>query len=230
MSGQKTASHDSQANLAGARGSLPPHLLYRDFLPPHLAADLLEWANQNEARFRASTVSQGLERVDASIRVSRSIGAFGEVKEELRNRLLSMAPELIASLRVNPLRIEGAELEFVAHNDGAFYSRHIDTAIGARGLDENFRFISAVYYVHRQPKAFSGGALRLHRFGAQDAESFADIAPEHNLLVVFPSWALHEVTPVSCPSRAFADSRFAVNIWIYSRPRGAGAPERPIEC
>jgi Rps23 Pro-64 3,4-dihydroxylase Tpa1-like proline 4-hydroxylase len=228
LSGRKTGRHLG-ATAAGARAPWPPHLLYRDFLPPHLAAELLAWAIRNEARFRASTVSQGFERVDARIRVSRSIGSFGEVKEELRTRLLAMAPGLIASLRVNPLEIEGAELEFVAHNDGAFYSRHIDTAIGERGLDENLRFISAAYYVHRQPKAFSGGMLRLHQFGAQDAEGSTDITPEHNLLVVFPSWALHEVTPVGCPSRAFADSRFAVNIWIYSRPRGAGAPARSVE-
>ena len=51
------------------------------------------------------------------------------------------------------------ELELVAHNDGAFYARHIDTATGE---DSNqVRVLSGVYYFHAKPKAFTGGALRL---------------------------------------------------------------------
>ena len=59
--------------------------------------------------------------------------------------------------------------------------------------------VSGVYHFHREPKALSGGGLRLHRFGATLK-------------------APHEVRPVACPSMAFADSRFSVNCWIY-RPR-----------
>jgi SM-20-related protein len=33
-------------------------------------------------------------------------------------------------------------------------------------------------------------------------------------LLVFPSSARHEVETISCPGGAFADSRFAVNIWL----------------
>jgi SM-20-related protein len=34
---------------------------------------------------------------------------------------------------------------------------------------------------------------------------------------VFPSWVLHEVRPVSCPSKRFVDSRFAINCWLWRR-------------
>jgi SM-20-related protein len=197
---------------------MPPYLLFRDFLPAPMAAALLDWAIENKTRFNPTTVGHASgERIDPEIRVSVSVRKFGEVKTELRHRLLAMAPALIRDLRVNALEITGTELELVAHNDGAFYRRHIDTGTGDSAARESLRFISAAYYIHRQPKAFSGGALRLYGFG--DADDFLDIEPEHNLLVVFPSWATHQVTPICCPSREFADSRFAVNIWILSGPR-----------
>jgi Rps23 Pro-64 3,4-dihydroxylase Tpa1-like proline 4-hydroxylase len=39
----------------------------------------------------------------------------------------------------------------------------------------------------------------------------------------FPSWAPHEVMPISCPSKRFTDSRFAINYWVY-RARTPAAP------
>ena len=195
------------------RGPMPPYLLRRDFLPGSVADSLVGWAIENEARFMPSTVRG--ERLDPKIRVSVTIGKFGDTKHELRRRMLAIAPDLIRDLHVNSMEVGETELELVAHNDGAFYRRHIDTYTGADARSKGMRFISAVYYVHRKPKGFSGGALRFYRFGgASIDDDFVEIAPEHNLLVVFPSWAAHEVTEISCPTRAFADSRFAVNIWL----------------
>jgi Rps23 Pro-64 3,4-dihydroxylase Tpa1-like proline 4-hydroxylase len=80
--------------------------------------------------------------------------------------------------------------------------------------------LSGVYYFHRRPKAFAGGELRLHAIG--DPDRFVDIEPVHNALLVFPAWAPHEVRPISCPSGAFVDARFAVNCWFYARREVAG--------
>jgi SM-20-related protein len=52
------------------------------------------------------------------------------------------------------------ELELVAHGDGAFFARHMDT------LNHHHRIISAVYYFQALPKAFCGGVLRLHSLAA----------------------------------------------------------------
>ena len=131
----------------------------------------------------------------------------------LRARALELAPDLIAGLRLTPFEISKVELELVAHGDGAFYARHIDTAMS--GSAEHVRVLSAVYYLHRQPRAFDGGALRLYAIG--DDSRFVDVEPASNTLVAFPSWAPHEVRPVSCPSGRFGDSRFAVNIWLRKR-------------
>jgi Rps23 Pro-64 3,4-dihydroxylase Tpa1-like proline 4-hydroxylase len=123
-------------------------------------------------------------------------------------------PGWIATLRVTPFDIHEIELELAAHNDGAHFQLHSDTYAShqpARGD----RMLSAVYYFHRAPKRFEGGCLRLHRIGAQPGDEGHDIPPEQNSLVVFPSWGPHEVMRVSCPSGEFADSRFAVNCWVY---------------
>jgi SM-20-related protein len=74
--------------------------------------------------------------------------------------------------------------------------------------------LSGVYYFHAEPKAFTGGALRLYAIGGQ-GERYVDIEPTHNSLLMFPSWAPHEVMPVRCPSRRFVDSRFAINCWVH---------------
>jgi Rps23 Pro-64 3,4-dihydroxylase Tpa1-like proline 4-hydroxylase len=125
------------------------------------------------------------------------------------------------------------ELELAAHGDGAHFHAHLDIPNGKHrkplgaepGMD---RILSAVYYFHREPKAFSGGDLRLFRFGAHPAdgpvaeEDRVDIAPLQNSLVAFPSWALHEVRPIQCPSQAFEDYRFAINCW-YCRELKAGS-------
>jgi Rps23 Pro-64 3,4-dihydroxylase Tpa1-like proline 4-hydroxylase len=39
--------------------------------------------------------------------------------------------------------------------------------------------------------------------------------PQQNQIVFFPCSVLHEITPVECPSRAFADSRFTLNGWLH---------------
>jgi Rps23 Pro-64 3,4-dihydroxylase Tpa1-like proline 4-hydroxylase len=44
------------------------------------------------------------------------------------------------------------------------------------------RLLSAVYYFHAEPKAFSGRELRLHSFAGDG--SFVDVPPEQNSLVV----------------------------------------------
>jgi SM-20-related protein len=113
----------------------------------------------------------------------------------------------------------------VAHNDGAFYKRHIDTR-GTSALG-SIRVPSGVYYFHSQPKAYTGGALRLHAIADPQTRRFVDVEPAHDSLVVFPAWAPHEVMPISCPSKRFIDSRFAVNCWVYrnkaNAPKSGGA-------
>jgi len=140
---------------------------------------------------------------------------LGDLEDELRGRAretLSAMFQQFGAARFEPSKFE---LEMVAHGDEAFYGKHRDTNVLTGPKFNNRRIISAVYYFHRVPKAFSGGTLRIYSFvGDQDTGAFIDVEPTNDTLVFFPSWFPHEVLPVVCPSGRFEDSRFAINCWI----------------
>jgi len=204
-----------QEKPAAVRAIMPPHLVLRDFLPEETVAGLLDFALAHEADFAPTKTGRAKEgRIDPEMRVSTETRELGPFKAVLKSRVLALVPDLIDKLGATPLDSPKLELQLVAHNDGAFYKRHIDTQTGSDRY--GIRVLSGVYYFHAEPKAFSGGALRLYAIGGEGKRYF-DIEPTHNSLLVFPSWAPHEVMPIGCPSKRFADSRFAVNCWVYRR-------------
>ncbi len=191
-----------------------PHRIDDSFLTPAEHATLLGWTLDNEARFTAATLSGG--QVDPAVRRASSLRDLGPMEPVFRQRILDAVPDLVRELRVTGFAPSDIELELVAHGDGAHFVFHADTYTGNATSLRGDRMLSAVYYFHEEPKAFSGGQLRMHRFGAQEGDDgFLDVEPLQNRLIVFPSWAPHEVRAVSVPSRAFAASRFAVNCWVY---------------
>ena len=208
----------ADAIFAPRRPALTPYIVRNNFLTPDIVSGLLDYARSNEPRFRAAGVGQGVHAtVDSAVRVSSSLRDLGAFKSTIKSRLSPLAAEFTEQLRLQPFEFKGLELELVAHGDGAFYERHIDTTISALSSDaKSIRVLSSVYYFYVQPKPFEGGALRLHQImPTSETASFKDVEPVHNSLVVFPSWMPHEVTLVRCPSGRFMDSRFAINCWFH---------------
>lgn len=195
---------------------LLPHLRIPGFLDANEHTALFDWTLANEERFRPAQVAGGL--IEPKARTALSLRDLGPMATVFADRLRDAAPAWTAALRATPFETTEVELELAAHNDGAHFTLHSDTYSSAEP-SRGDRMLSAVYYFHRQPRAFEGGSLRLHRLGASPGDPGLDLAPDDNCLVVFPSWGPHEVMRVSCPSRAFADSRFAVNGWIYRARR-----------
>ncbi|MFL6862127.1 MAG: 2OG-Fe(II) oxygenase [Allosphingosinicella sp.] len=208
-----------------ALGPLPPHRLFEGFLPAAGHRRLLDWTLASEALFRPSRLVGGV--VDPARRVSSNLRDLGEMRPMIEAAVTARLADLSAAAGVAPFALEAIELELAHHGDGAHFAPHLDIAYGPsrgliggeRGLDQD-RLVSAVYYFHAEPKGYTGGALRLHRFGSRasgEAGSFADVAPRQNALLAFPSIALHEVRPVAIPSGRFEDGRFALNIWLCRR-------------
>jgi len=112
------------------------------------------------------------------------------------------------------------EAQITASNDGDFFGAHCDDAqelIASRRL-------TFVYFFHGEPRQFEGGELRLHDSrgsephtgtGSYQTGSYQTIVPQQNQIVFFPCSMLHEITPVECSSRAFADSRLTLNGWLH---------------
>ena len=198
---------------------MPPYVVLRDFLDEATVAGLLEYALSRQADFAPTRLDS--MTVNPAVRVSTGLRELGGYRDILKTKILGLVPRLISQLQVTPFEKPKLETELVAHGDGAFYKRHIDTQTAHYEHVNQIRVLSGVYYFHAEPKAFTGGALRLYAFGGKSSQDFVNIEPVHNNLLVFPSWAPHEVMPVSCPSKKFVDSRFAINCWVRRRKHDA---------
>lgn len=199
---------------------MPTFHRYADFLDPAQVAAMLEWTIAQKAVFSPSKVLDSV--YDPDRRVSVRIRELGPIKPCFEKKILEFAPNFFRDTGTAPFEVEYLELEIAAHGDGAHFATHTDipigpdrTPLGGDSSGTQDRLLSAVYYFHREPKGFSGGQLRLHRFGSnEEPGDYVDIEPERNSLVVFPSWTTHEVRTVQCPSGRFEDYRFAVNCWL----------------
>ncbi len=199
-----------------------PLRVVEGWLGADIADRLLERAIGLTAAFTDGRIGVDSGRVDVSIRQVQRFDAFDSLVGEDRElaglvtaRLKGLLDDSLKSFGMPPIALARLELELVAYGHGGFYLRHIDTLAGderdAADPARGDRVLSAVCYLHRRPRRFTGGDLRLH---AIVGDAFVDVEPVHDRLVLFPSWLPHEVRAVSCPDSDFADSRFALIGWF----------------
>lgn len=203
-----------------------------DFLSEGEHRRLLEWVLSHSEAFEVAAVTTGKSGDQGKIKKNKRIALtncdLGEMEGVMEARLHHALGQIVELTGYHGPTPSSLELEIAAHGDGAYFRPHLDIPVGQDRLplgawEGEDRALSAVLYFHREPKRFSGGELRLYRFGSTldcdgaEPGSYVDLEPLNNTLVAFPSWALHEVRPVSCPSGDFMDYRFALNCW-YCRP------------
>ena len=193
-------------------GRFLPHRILPDWLGETQAARLLAYGLAAEVRFTPTRLDDhGAGRLDAVVRRSSVLKDLGAFAGPLRRKALALQDGLETAFDMQHTAPNSTQIEMVAHGDGAFYRLHTDTYTGDEYTPGGRRRLTMVYYLHRKPCRFTGGRLRLFdRGGGQSIE----IEPTHDSLLVFPSSARHEVETISCPGGAFADGRFAVNIWL----------------
>jgi SM-20-related protein len=193
-------------------------LFLEEFFAPAEVEALWDYAMQRELEFVASEVLGGDQegRHDEHFRRSSVLydvaGAYPLVSE----RVMQCLPYVVDRLELVPFDVREIELQITASNDGEWFKAHRDSGHGTVATRE----LTFVYYCHREPRGFSGGELRV--FGMlEDGDDPAardraqTIMPQQNSVAFFPSNVLHEVMPVSCPSRRFADSRLTYNGWLH---------------
>jgi len=201
------------------RGLMPPYVVLQDFLDGNTVAGLLEYATSHQLDFVPSSIEA--KGIDSSYRVSMVLPDLGRYGSLFDAKILDLVPDLVARMRATPVREPKIETELAVHGDGAFYKRHVDTKTGHYPDAARIRILSCVYYFYAEPRAFTGGALRLHSIGGKKGDRFVDIEPLRNSLLAFLAWAPHEVLPVACPSKKFIDSRFAINCWVHGKKPGS---------
>lgn len=193
-------------------GRFSPHRLLPGWLGEVQAARLLAYGLAAEARFVPTKLNdQGAGRFDAVVRQSCVLKDLGPFAGPLRRKALALQAGLETDFDMPHAPAHSPQMEMVSHGDGAFYRPHTDTYAGDEYAPAGRRRLTMVYYLHRKPRAFTGGRLRLFDLGGDQS---VEIEPAHDSLLVFPSSATHEVETVYCPGGAFADGRFAVNIWL----------------
>ena len=203
-------------NMADIFNKIPKYGRVHNWLGSETIERLLQLARTSEYLFEDTVVThrEG-QRIDSTRRVSRKLLIADDLKKELRAKLADLLPLMFDGLGNKPFIPSKIEVELVAHGDGAFFARHTDT-VTHLDHEGRRRVISAVYYFCAQPKAFSGGILRIHSLAASGEQgTFVDITPDCDTLVYFPSFFPHEVLPVKCASKHFMDSRFAINFWVH---------------
>jgi Rps23 Pro-64 3,4-dihydroxylase Tpa1-like proline 4-hydroxylase len=202
---------ESTALPADSRVELSDCVQLDSFLSPKQQQRLLDYVLQHESDFVPTQTSTG----ELNYRQSVVLYSFPEFAELLNQRIQTALPDILAKLNLPHFSITQIESQLTAHNDNNFYKIHNDNG----SSDTATRELTYVYYFYREPKAFSGGELLIYDSKIENnyyvqAESYRTVEPRNNSIVFFRSRLMHEVLPIHCPSRNFADSRFTINGWI----------------
>ncbi|HEV2398850.1 MAG TPA: 2OG-Fe(II) oxygenase [Candidatus Sulfotelmatobacter sp.] len=193
-------------------------VVLEEFLAPQELAELTGFTLDHEADFQASEVispTADKGTVNYDFRRSRVLMDLGRYEQLVLDRVKSVLPQVLKQLDMQEFNISAIEAQITASNDGDFFHFHSDN-----GNDPvASRHLTFVYFFHREPRRFEGGELRIHdaRLEADEYVSegnYQSIVPQQNQIVFFPCELMHEITPITCPSQLFADSRFTLNGWL----------------
>ncbi len=193
-----------------------PYIRIPDFMPSATHKQILNYALSREDDYTRSTVRTAKDeenKHDARVRDSLVLRDPQGLPEAFEHDLRALVPDALQALNMDLPEDFELELQLTAHNDGAFYKMHRDNSTPASSV----RQLTFVYYFHHEPKAYSGGEIRLFdtlRDSDAAAVTFVSIEPDNNSLLLFPSGIPHEVREVSCPSEKFKGSRFTLNGWV----------------
>jgi Rps23 Pro-64 3,4-dihydroxylase Tpa1-like proline 4-hydroxylase len=158
--------------------------------------------------------------VDFDARAAHAAGAGPNLRALLLPRVFAAfaAKNVLDRLELGPISQKNVQVQLVGYAAGGKYVPHRDTDFSDSPLSR--RRLTLVWYIHDEPKAFTGGDLLLYDDAAVDganvANWFTRIVPVRNMAVLFPSNRLHEVTPVLSTPDDILAGRLAVNVWFVA--------------
>jgi Rps23 Pro-64 3,4-dihydroxylase Tpa1-like proline 4-hydroxylase len=187
------------------------YALMNNFFTEAEHQELLEYVAAKQSEFVPTTTSTKA----TNYRLSMVLHKFPRFRELMLEKVRAILPDVLAKLNIPAFPIADIESQLTAHNDGNFYKIHNDSG----SPDTATRFFTYVYYFYQEPKAFTGGELKIYDSKIQgnyyvQSDTFKLIEPINNSVVFFLSRYMHEVLPVSCPSKQFMDGRFTINGWV----------------
>lgn len=188
-----------------------PFVQMQNFLADDLHRQVLAIAIGHEGDFRQSSVVT----TEKDYRRSRVLFDVPEFRLNFERELAAVLPWICKRLGFTSCTNATLETQLTAHNNGDYFKMHNDNG----SPETAARVLSYVYYFNREPRRFTGGALRLYDSRVENgywvaADTFHTIEPANNSIVFFVSRLMHEVLPIRCRTQHFADSRFTLNGWV----------------
>ena len=201
-----------------------PFVRVRNFLPPDEHQALLALFLTGRGQFSAPG-GVGAGYIDDNAR--RALVPDGRTMAEVRlgfePRLRKLVEDTLPRLGMGSLGAYRIEVQVSACLAGGSCRAHSDV-VGGEPDEPEVRRIDCLYYLHRQPKSFTGGDLLLH--DGKGANTSTRIEPRDNSIVLFPSRCVHEVTLAECDPDDFGVRRFTVNSYVWERPVEGSYAER----
>jgi len=199
----------------------PKHLVIDGFLSDDILAALDEYARVDAVMQLADLGAAPGEAYSAMRKLWLRDGALGPLEPAFRAATMNRFESLCRGSGIAPFEVSRVETEVVAQRPGSFFAKHVDTDTReAAQFQTTVRMISIVFYFPYEPLAFSGGELVFYDFTGRIET--ARIEPRRNRLIAFPSFAYHEVTPVTAGDDTIDGARWSVNCWLH-RDRHVGA-------
>lgn len=220
--GSASIDHPAQPQAAADRTRAPAYThvardigarwhLIENYLPDEDLQKLIGFVSTAENSFEEAKVTNN--KADARKGIVRY--GFEPWKSYFMSRIGATVKPLLGKLALPDFTVGEIECQLSAYFDGGYYGPHIDNG----GSTTTARKVSFVYYFNTEPRAFSGGHLRIYDsmyvLGKSIADGMAlDLAPVNNSLIFFPSECLHEVTPVVMASMELQKARLTINGWL----------------
>ena len=141
-------------NHPAVKASTSDVVVLDDFLEPELHETLLAHAlAQSDMTEPTKVYGGGARTVDPTSRVADlCIHGLGTLADPFVERIMARFEAIVGALGIRPFPVAEAQLELVAHNEGAMFSRHIDTL-----TEENRPFGASASTIavadHRRPVA-----------------------------------------------------------------------------
>ncbi len=191
-------------------------VLLEELLAPPALEWVLEYALTQDAPMVDSPVMAAPgngERVDRSARRSRLLTDLDpRLIALIRSQLYRVLPDVLLRMGHAVVEPTSVDVQLSVSEDGGHFRAHADASDSVHAD----RRLSYVLFVYREPKAFTGGCLRVYDslVPGLPAGDRVVVEPVANRLALFPSRFVHDVTEVHVPSGSFEDSRFTLNGWV----------------
>ena len=184
-----------------------------DAMPETFVTATGRWLYENRARLVRGGDEQGVARFNYELVDADQACDLGQLK----SRIVDAIPEAIATNGIPDFDLAYIECHATLYHHGGHFCWHTD----APGYDGEFvpsRRLAWCFYMHTQPKMFSGGELE-----------FLDgtkVCPSNNRLVLFHPLQQHQIRKVECWSAHVLHGRWAMFGWVHGpAPDGYRAPE-----